>query len=258
MRNMTVALCQSVATQAQLLKNETIIWEYERGLLYRDGRFDRLLEPGRYRFWRWEKIAVTRVSMRQTSEVITGQEILTADKIEVRISLIAQYQVSDPILAVNAVESYSDQLYQDLQLALRAAVTGRTIEELLEAREEISASLLEQVAPQTAAYGVTLRRVGMRDIVLPGTVRTVFLKEVEADRTGRAELIRARHELATARARANTARVLTENPHILRMQELDALINLAGKHGNVVLLPELANLFVPRSNGTSGTNSDTE
>jgi hypothetical protein len=94
--------------------------------------------------------------------------------------------------------------------------------------------------------------------VLPGTVRTVFLKEVEADRTGRAELIRARHELATARARANTARVLTENPHILRMQELDALINLAGKHGNVVLLPELANLFVPRSNGTSGAHADTE
>lgn len=257
MRNVTAALYHSVATYAHL-KNETIIWEYERGLLYRDGRFERLLEPGRYHFWRWEKVNVTRVNIRQTSEVITGQEILTADKIEVRISLIAQYQVSDPVLAVNAVESYSDQLYQDLQLALRAAITGRTVDEVLAAREEISASLLEQVTPQVTAYGVTLKRVGMRDIVLPGTVRAIFLKEVEADRTGRADLIRARHELATARARANTARVLTENPHILRMQELDALINLAGKHGNVVLLPELANLFVPRLNGTSESPASTE
>lgn len=229
------------------LKQEQTIWEYERGLLYRDGRFQRVLEPGRYRFWRWERVRIDRVNLRQSSDVIAGQEILTSDKIEVRVSLIAQYAVSDPLLAVTAVDSYTEQLYQDLQLSLRSAVASRTIEALLEAREEIGAALLAEVAPLALNYGVALRRVGVRDIVLPGTVRAVFLKEVEADRTGRADLIKARHEHAAARARANTAKVLTESPGMLRLQELDALLALAGKQGNVVLLPELANLLTPRA-----------
>jgi regulator of protease activity HflC (stomatin/prohibitin superfamily) len=239
-------------TESRLgLKQEIIVWQHERGLLYHDGKFERLLEPGRYEFWRWEKIRVTRVSTRQMSEVITGQEILTADKVEVRISLVAQYVVSDPALAVNSVESYTDQLYQDLQLVLREAVASRTIDQLLEARDEISVGLLERVAPNAQQYGITLKRVGLRDIVLPGVVRNVFLKEVEADRVGRADLVKARHEVAAARARANTAKILAENPNVARMQEIDALVNLAGKSGNVVLLPNLADLFVPRPPDTS-------
>jgi regulator of protease activity HflC (stomatin/prohibitin superfamily) len=233
---------------------ELTVWEYERGLLYRDGRLVRVLEPGRYRFWRWEKVTIDRISMRQSSDVITGQEILTADKIEVRVSLIAQYAVTDPVRALTSVERYTDQLYQDLQLGLRNAVASRTIETLLEAREEIGAGLQAQVAPLALDYGITLRRVGVRDIVLPGTVRAVFLKEVEADRTGRADLIKARHEQAAARARANTAKILTENPGMLRLQELDALLALAGKQGNVVLLPELANLLIPRASATATPN----
>ncbi|MCC7446231.1 MAG: slipin family protein [Anaerolineae bacterium] len=233
-------------------QHECLVWEYERGLLYRDGRFQRVLEPGRYLFWKWEKVQITKVSTRQMSAVITGQEILTADKIEVRVSLIAQYTISDPVLAINAVESYADQLYQELQLSLREAIASRTVDQLLEAREEISTELLAKVAPQALAYGVTLKRVGVRDVVLPGVVRNVFLKEVEADREGRADLIRARHEVAAARARANTAKILAENPNVARMQELEALVNLAGKPGNVVLLPSLADLLVPRSAETMG------
>ena len=229
------------------LQKEVTIWEYERGLLYQNGRFVRLLEPGRYRFWNWEHIEVARVNLRQTSDVISGQEMLTADKIELRVSLIAQYAVTDAARAINSVESYTEQLYQDLQLGLRAAIVSRTIEAVLEAREQIGADLLAQVGPQALEYGVTLRRVGLRDIMLPGTVRAVFLKEIEADRSGRADLIKARHEHAAARARANTAKVLTDNPSVLRMQELDALLALAGKEGNVVLLPDLANLLMPRS-----------
>ncbi len=237
------------------LKQEIIVWENERGLLYRDGRYEKLLQPGRYDFWRWEKVRVARVSIRQMSEVITGQEILTADKVEVRVSLVAQYVVTDPPLAVNTVESYTDQLYQELQLALREAVASRSIDQLLEAREEIGNTLRDQIAPRVLEFGITLRRIGVRDIVLPGVVRNVFLKEVEADRTGRADLVKARHEVAAARARANTARVLAENPNVARMQELDALVSLAGKPGNVVLLPNLADLLVPRPAETTGKNS---
>lgn len=228
------------------LQKEITLYEYERGLLYENGRFTRLLEAGRYRYPRWKNVTITPVSTRLISEVITGQEILSADKIEVRVSLIAVYRIADPVLAINSVADYSEQLYHDLQLVLRESVANREMAALLEARGELSQELLDGVQPQAAEYGIDLRRVGIRDLMLPRQVRDVFLREVEADLQGRAELVKARHEVAAARARANTAKILTENPAILRLQEIDALVQLAGRHGNVVLLPNLADLLTGR------------
>lgn len=226
------------------LQREVIVYDYESALLYREGRFVSLLKPGRYRFLWNDEVKVEKVSLRIVSEVLNGQEILTSDKVAVRLSLIAKYVVKDPVLAVNTVESYSDQLYQDLQLALRSAIAARDTERILEARNELSDELKATVAPQAWEYGVELKKVGIRDIVLPGRVRDVFMQEVEADRAGRAELIKARHEVAAARARANTAKILTENPAVMRLQEMEALVKLAGKQGNVIMLPNLADLLV--------------
>ena len=95
--------------------------------------------------------------------------------------------------------------------------------------------------------------MGIRDIILPGEVRQVMMLEIEADRAGRAELVKARHEVAAARARANTAKIMTENPDFARMQEMEVLLALAGKSGNVVVLPNLADLFVPRRKEGGGS-----
>jgi len=219
------------------------VWEFERGLLYHKGCFKELLDPGRYVLWPWQHRHIDRVDIRETSQTVQGQEILTKDKIGVRVTLVAQYTVADPAAATHSVESYVDQLYQDLQLTLREHITGRTIEEVLEDREALSSQLLDDVAPRAAAYGVTVSRVGVKDVVLPGIVRHVFLQEVEADRRGRAGLIAARHETAAARAKANTAKLLGDNPDMLRLRELDTLTALAGKSGNVLILPGLRGLL---------------
>jgi regulator of protease activity HflC (stomatin/prohibitin superfamily) len=219
------------------------VWEFERGLLYHKGRFKELLDPGRYVLWPWQFRHIDRVDVRETSQTVTGQEILTKDKIGVRVTLVAQYKVADPVAATHGVESFVDKLYQDLQLTLRELITGRTIEELLEDRDALSAQLLDDVAPRALAYGLAVSRVGVKDVVLPGIVRHVFLQEVEADHRGRAELIAARHETAAARARANTAKLLHDNPNILRLQELETLAALAGKPGNVLILPGLRGLL---------------
>jgi regulator of protease activity HflC (stomatin/prohibitin superfamily) len=230
---------------------EVIVFEYERGLLYREGRLQRVLAPGRYEFWAYERVEVAKVSLREMSHVVAGQGILTADRVEVRVTLVAQYRVTDPALALHAVENYVEQLHQELQLTLRDAVAGRTLDQLLEARAELGMELVGLTAEPARRYGVELSRVGLRDVILPREVQRVLLMEVEADRTGRAELVKARHEVAAARARANTAKILSETPEVARMQERDALLALAGKGGNVVLLPNLAELFVPRSGGES-------
>jgi regulator of protease activity HflC (stomatin/prohibitin superfamily) len=230
------------------LRKEITIFQYEPGLLYRDGKMERVLEPGRHIFWRNERVDVAKVSLREMSHVVAGQGILTADRIEVRISLVAQYRVVDPAQAINAVENYTEQLHQELQLALRDVIAGRTLDQLLDNRGEIAAELNRLAIEPAKRYGVEMNRVGIRDVVLPGEVRQVMMQEVQADRAGRADLVKARHEVAAARARANTAKILSENPEVARMQELDALISLAGKNGTVVLLPTLADLFVPRRN----------
>jgi regulator of protease activity HflC (stomatin/prohibitin superfamily) len=186
------------------------------------------------------------------SHVVAGQGILTADRIEVRISLVAQYRVTDPALAINSVENYAEQLHQELQLALRDVIAARTLEQVLDDRAAIAAELHRLSAEPAKRYGVEVNRVGIRDVILPGEVRQVMMQEVEADRAGRADLVKARHEVAAARARANTAKVLAENPEAARMHELDALVSLAGKSGTVVLLPNLSDLFVSRRSAEGG------
>ncbi|MBI3409582.1 MAG: slipin family protein [Planctomycetes bacterium] len=226
-----------------LFQSIVTVREYERGLLYRDGKFVELLPPGRYSHWTWEHCRIDIVDIREISQTIEGQEILTSDKIGVRVTLIAQYRVVDPVTARHSVGDYVSRLYQDLQLTLREAITGRTLEELLKERDVLSGKIQEDVAPRVKKYGVELARVGVKDMVLPGTVRTVFLQEVEAELKGRASLVAARHEVAAARARANTAKLLQENPNILRMQELETLAQLASKSGNVLIIPGLHSLL---------------
>ncbi len=217
--------------------------EYQRGLLYESGRFVELLEPGRYAYWWWQQRHIELIDIRETSQTIEAQEILTSDKIGIRVTLIAQFQVADPVAAVHSVENYVSQLYQDLQLTLRESVTSKDLETLLKDRDPLANEVLESVAPRARGYGVELQRVGVKDIVLPGAVRSVFLQEVEAELKGRTSLVAARHEVAAARARANTARMLQENPNLMRMRELELLSELASKSGNVIVLPGLERML---------------
>jgi regulator of protease activity HflC (stomatin/prohibitin superfamily) len=219
------------------------VHEFERGLFYRDGKFVQVVPPGRYVHWTWEHCQIERIDIREVSQTVEGQEILTSDKIGVRVTLIAQFKVTDPVVARHSVSDFNAQLYQDLQLTLREAITGRTLEELLKERELLSSKIQESVAERARKYGVELTRVGVKDMVLPGTVRAVFLQEVEADLKGRASLVAARHEVAAARARANTAKLLQENPQLLRLQELETLVQLASKSGNVLIIPGLQSLL---------------
>lgn len=228
------------------------VQEYERGLLYEKGRFQKLLDPGRYTLWGWQYRRVERVDIRETSQTVDGQEVLSSDKIGIRVTLVAQYKVVDPVAAKHNVDNYATQLYQDLQLTLREAITGRTLEDLLKDRDALSTQLQNSVAPRAEKYGLALNRVGVKDIILPGVVKTVFLQEVEADLKGRASLVAARHETAAARSRANTAKLLQENPDILRLQELETLASLASKAGNVLILPGLDSLLTKDGKGKPG------
>jgi regulator of protease activity HflC (stomatin/prohibitin superfamily) len=201
-------------------KTDYIIKDTHRGLLYRDGTFERILGAGRHRFetspWtkvfgRPEVIEVVLVDMRSRELIIKGQEILTADKVALRVSIVVQFAVIDPKAAVHAVESYEDRLYSDVQLAARRALARMTLEEILTNRNRLSSEILEDVKEIAAGYGVDIARADVRDLSFPGNVQEVMNRVLAAERQSQAQLVEARTKAEVqqieAEAKAQAARL---------------------------------------------------
>lgn len=212
--------------------------EGEVGLLYENGRFVRSLAPGRYRLlhWPWHRREITRVDTRRTQVQLTGQEMLTADALSVRLNVSADYRVFDAPLAVNSVEDYRTALYLAIQILLREEVQSRTLDELLADRTALSGALLERGRAPAAELGLELLSAGVKDIILPGDIKRMLSQEAEALRAGRAALVAAREETAATRAKANTAQLLQNSPVLLRLREIEALAQVANGLGNTVVI----------------------
>lgn len=216
----------------------TYVREGETGLLYVNGQFMRALAPGRCRLvnWPWSRQEITRVDLRRTQMQLSGQEIVTADALSVRLNVSADYRVVDAPRAINGVQDYRAALYLAIQILLREEVQARTLDELLADRTALSAALLERGRPLAEELGLELLTAGVKDVVLPGDVKRLLAQEAEALRAGRAALVAAREEVAATRAKANTAQLLQGNPVLLRLREIDALAQVANGMGNTVII----------------------
>ncbi len=215
-----------------------VLRETEVGLLYVNGRYERTLGPGRHRVlaWPFRRVEVTRVDTRRQPLAISGQEMLTADGLSVRLNVAAEYRVTDAVTALHTMASYVASLYTALQIILRDEVQARTLDELLADRSALGAALLARGRAAAEAFGLELTLAGVKDIILPGDVKRMLSQEIEALRAGRAALVAAREETAATRARANTAQLLANNPVLLRLREIEALAEVAGGDGNTVVL----------------------
>ena len=215
-----------------------VVREAEVGLLYENGRYLSALGPGRYRVirWPWLRQEITRVDLRRTSLQLTGQEMLTSDGLSLRLNVVADYRVTDAPVALHTVADYRTALYTALQLILREEVQARTLDALLADRSVLANTLLERGRPEAAVQGLELISAGVKDVILPGEVKKMLSKEIEAQREGRAALVAAREETAATRARANTAQLLQSHPVLLRLREIEALAEVAGGMGNTVVV----------------------
>lgn len=213
-----------------------MILEYQRGILYRKGRYVRLLDPGRHRIWKpVVHESATIVDMRLRSLVVTGQDILTKDQINIKLSLVAQYRILDPVAAYHKLENVVEFLHQELQLAVRSIVSAYGIDQLFEAKADISKQIADTVQAKAHAFGIEIVQSGVRDVILPGEIKNIMAKAVEAEKAAKAALITAREELATARTQANTARLIQENPVILKLKELQAMVDATKKGGSTII-----------------------
>ena len=230
------------------LRVALVVFDYQTALLYRNGMFERKLAPGIYRFWNekfWNSMFVDShkwfvFDLRPLALNLAGQEILTKDKVPIRMTLAGTYRVVDPLLAQNQSDDWSQRLYVDVQLALRELVSGLTFDQALEQKSEFGEQIRAQAGPIAASYGVELQRVAVKDITMPANIRDMMLKAVEAEKSAQATLIKAREEVAAARSRANAAKLLAESPGAMRLKELETLVEISKTPGNtLVLTPNL-------------------
>ena len=212
------------------------VFEYERGLKYRFGRFEGILDPGRYRLR--SNTEVRKIDVRPSYKVVSGQEVLTADSISVKASVTARYEITDPVKAINGVQCYEQALYLELQVALREILGSVTIEEVLGGRTGFGKSLLEVASGPAGEFGVTLISVEMRDIMFPGALKQTFAQVAEARQESLAALERARGESAAIRTMANAARLMDKSPGLGQLRMLQALSESSGNTLILNLAPE--------------------
>lgn len=199
-----------------LRKNEIIIKDTHRGLWYEDGVLAKIVDAGRHRipksrksWWvmgrRLPRVEVRLVDIRERDLTIKGQEILTVDKVAIRVSVIVQYQVIDPKAAMHRVENYEDRLYSDVQLAARRSLAMMTLEEILTNRNKLSAEILTEVKDTAWNYGVDIRRADVKDLIFPGNLRDIMNRVLTAERLSHAQLIEARTDAERQRLQATAS-----------------------------------------------------
>jgi regulator of protease activity HflC (stomatin/prohibitin superfamily) len=261
---------------------EIVIKDTHRGLWYEDGKLTKVLEAGKYqlpRTWWWvrkaKRVEVALVDIRERDLTIKGQEILTADKVAIRVSILVQFRVTDPRAALHTVEDYEDRLYSDVQLAARRSLATMTLEEILTNRNRLSEDILQDVKEAATGYGVAIRRADVKDLAFPGNLQEIMNRVLAAERNSQAQLVEARTraevdqiqakskadslireaqvesearrlrdkadadaarvkaemELELNERRQKIGEIFSRQPALLRLQELEALRDLA-RNGN--------------------------
>jgi regulator of protease activity HflC (stomatin/prohibitin superfamily) len=204
--------------------------EGKRGLVYLDGRLVRELGPGAYGFW--SAVTMPRIEVvevrRQTVEV-SGQEILTRDKVTLRVNLSAVYEIANVAIARQAVKDVDAHLYRTLQVAVRQTLGKRSLEEVLAEKADIDETVSAEVRREMEQYGVRMAAIAIKDIILPGDIREILNQVVAAEKQAQANLIRRREETAATRSLLNTAKLMEDNPLLVRMKELETLEKIAEK-----------------------------
>src|ERR1700752_3930629 len=218
-----------------MAQKDIIIKDTHRGLWYQDGVLNRVLEAGRYELprrsfvqrllpenlrRRLPKIEIAIVDVRERDLTIKGQEVLTADKVAIRVSIIVQFRVLDPRAALHEVESYSDRIYSDVQLAARRSLASMTLDEILTNRNQLSEDILRDVKESAALYGVSIVRADVKDLIFPGNLQEIMNRVLAAERMSQVQLVEARTKAETQRLEAQSR---------LETQRLEAEANAAAQ-----------------------------
>ncbi|TIV93393.1 MAG: slipin family protein, partial [Mesorhizobium sp.] len=185
---------------------------------------------GVHAFWNVGRMVQLKVvDIKRQSLDVAGQEVLTRDRVTIRVNIAAEYRVVDPVQAVSTVKDFSEALYRALQYAFRKTLGALTLDQILDKKVTVDEDAAAKVREDMAAIGVEVSDIALKDVILPGDMREILNQVVSAEKQAEANVIRRREETNATGSLLNTAKVMAENPVMLRLKELEALEAIAGK-----------------------------
>lgn len=225
---------QMLSMVPEKLYTEVRVGEGEVGLVYFDNVMKEPLSRGVYRFWNYNHIvSYTVIDMKQKELDIVGQEILTKDKIGIRMNVACMYKVRDAVEFVASISDLKTQLYPAVQLAIREIVGNYRLDEILEAKEKISGEIFRALKEREGMFCVNFLTAGIKDIILPGEIREIMNSVLVAEKTAQANVISRREEVASTRSLLNTAKLMEENQTLYKLKELEYLERICEKVGEI-------------------------
>ena len=224
---------------------------YEKALLFVKGKTKRILDAGKYYFWKNETdIEIKKVDLRKTQMEVSGQEILTKDKTQIRVNFYAQYKVTNIEKAIVENKNYDKQLYVLIQLVLREYIGALTLDELLENKKDVADKVAEKISKKALDLGVQIFDAGIKDIILSGEIKDIMNKVLIAQKQAQANVITRREETASTRSLLNTAKIMEQNEMLLKLKEMEFVEKIADKigevriNGNTAISEQLKTIFV--------------
>lgn len=200
------------------------------GVLYIDGAFTEILKPGRYAFWKnVRNVRIYQYDLREKVLDVTGQEIMTADKVTLRLNAVLSYRLDDVRLVAESAKDVEQALYREIQLIIRAEVGGRTLDQLLADKSAIANEALDAIRAKAASYGIVVNGLGIRDVILPGDMKDLLNQVIEAEKAAQANNIKRREETAAMRSQLNSAKLIEQNPTLMRLRELESVEKITEK-----------------------------
>lgn len=210
--------------------------ETQKALLFYDKKFVRLLDSGIYYFVRGAvKVETETVDTCLKQQDIVGQEILTADKVSIRVNCVCSYRIADYVKVITETDDYEKQLHTAVQLALRDYVGDRRLDEILAAKNEMSVYLTERLKEKGKELYLSVEETAVKDIILPGEIREIMNTVLVAEKRAQANVITRREEVASTRSLLNTARLMEENQTLYKLKELEYIERICEKVGNINL-----------------------
>ncbi len=209
---------------------------YEKGLLFIDGKFVKTIEAGIYHYWKGSKaVKVLKGDLRKQVIDISGQELLTKDKANIRINFQAQYQLVNIEKALIDTKEVTKQLYSLIQLGLREYVGQLTLDELLANKSKAGNYVMDFVKIASSEMGISLFAAGIKDIILPGDMKEILNQVLIAEKKAQANVIMRREETASTRSLMNTAKLMENNEMLYKLKEMEYVEKIAENIGTLSL-----------------------
>ncbi|HAU65880.1 MAG: peptidase [Lentisphaerae bacterium GWF2_44_16] len=225
-----------LAKMNPLLFAKVVVANHQCGRLYFDGKFVRLLDPGTHWFWQGTpNVTYDLVDARLTQMNVTGQEILTRDKVSLRINLVCMYRITDFVKVASEINDFEEQMRVAVQLSLREYIGKYPIDEILENKDQISAHVLTRLKDREKDFFVEIVDAGVKDIILPGEIRDIMNTVLVAEKRAQANVVTRREEVASTRSLLNTAKLMEENQTLYKLKELEYLEKICEHVGNINL-----------------------